>query len=128
MARAPLVTALPADPVTVYASGTQTITASGDSGLLDTGSVANGILSVFVNGGATGTTPSLQVNFDVQDGNGNWLTVQSLTAITSGPNFAFGSVGPGSGGYILTGKGRVRWVVTGTTPSFTGVTISLIGR
>jgi hypothetical protein len=127
MARAPLVTALPADPVTVYAPASQTITASGDSGVLDTSSVANGILSVFVTG-VTGTTPSITVYFDVQDAAGYWLTTQTLTAITSGPNFTFASIGPGSGGYILTGKGRVRWVVTGTNPSFTGVTISLIGR
>ncbi|MEV5944235.1 hypothetical protein [Streptomyces sp. NPDC051994] len=127
MARAPLVTALPADPVTVYAPASQTITASGDSGALDTTSVANGILSVFVTG-ATGTTPSITVYYDVQDAAGYWLTTQTLTAITSGPNFTFASLGPGSGGYILTGIGRVRWVVTGTNPSFTGVTISLIGR
>src|SRR5689334_7736834 len=119
MARAPLVTAVPGDPFTVYAPAAQTITASGDSGILDTTGVANGLFSVFLTG-ATGTNPSVTFNFDVQDAAGNWITTASLTAITSGPNYAFGSLGPGSGGYILTGKGRVRWVVTGTNPSFTG--------
>ncbi|MCT9092850.1 hypothetical protein N4G70_28855 [Streptomyces sp. ASQP_92] len=127
MAHAPLVTVVPGDPVTVYAPAAQTITASGDSGTLDTSSVANGILSVFVTG-VTGTTPSITVYYDVQDAAGYWLTTQTLTAITSGPNFTFGSIGPGSGGYIFTSKGRVRWVVSGTNPSFTGVSISLIGR
>jgi hypothetical protein len=127
MAKAPLVTGQPPDPATVYAVGPLTITASGDSGALNTSGIANGLLSVFV-AGATGTTPSLAVYFDVQDAAGQWITTATLTAITSGPNFAFAQIGPGSGGYLITATGRVRWVVTGTTPNFTGVTISLIGR
>lgn len=127
MAKAPLVTAQPPDPATVYATGPQTITASGDSGALSTSGIANGLLSVFV-AGAAGTSPNLAVYFDVQDAAGQWITTGTLTAITSGPNFSFAQLGPGSGGYLITGTGRVRWVVTGTTPSFTGVTISLIGR
>lgn len=127
MAKAPLVTAQPPDPTVVFASGPQTITASGDSGALNTSGIASGLLSVFV-AGATGTSPSLAVYYDVQDAEGQWLTTGTLTPITSGPNFAFAELGPGSGGYLITGTGRIRWVVTGTTPNFTGVTISLIGR
>ncbi|MBV6697444.1 hypothetical protein KV557_09940 [Kitasatospora aureofaciens] len=127
MARAPLVTSQPPDPTVVYVTGPQAISASGDSGALNTSGIAAALLSVFV-AGATGTTPSLAVYFDVQDAAGQWITTATLTAITSGPNFAFAEIGPGSGGYLITGTGRVRWVVSGTTPSFTGVTMSLIGR
>lgn len=128
MARAPLMTAVAPDPVTLYAPAAQTITASGDSGSIDTTYCANALLSVFV-ASVTGTTPSLTVYYDVQDAAGQWLTTATLTAITSGPNFAFSNVGPGSGGYIITSRGRVRWVVAGTaSPTFSGVTISLIGR
>jgi hypothetical protein len=127
MAKAPLVTAQPPDPAVVYSAGPQTISASADSGALNTSGIANGLLSVFV-AGASGTTPSLAMYFDEQDAAGQWITTATLAPITSGPNFAFAELGPGSGGYVLTGTGRVRWVVSGTTPSFTGVTISLIGR
>lgn len=129
MAHAPLVTAVPQDPVTLFAPAAQTITASGDSGPLNISSITSGIASVYV-GGATGTTPSMTCYIDVQDANGLWLTVATIgVALTNGPNYTFGNFGPVAGaGYVLTGVGRLRWAVTGTTPSFTGVQFSVIGR
>jgi hypothetical protein len=129
VAHAPGVTAVPQDPVTVYSSTGQTITASGDSGPLNFQSITSGIASVFVVG-ATGTTPSMTCFIDVQDANTHWYQVAAIgVALTSGPNFTFGNFGPVAGaGYVLTGIGRLRWVVTGTTPSFTGVDFSVIGR
>jgi hypothetical protein len=129
MPHGPLVNAGPRDPITVFSAVGQTITASADSGGLDFSQISSGIASVYVNG-ASGTTPSMTCYIDVQDANGLWLQVATIgVALTSGPNFTFGNFGPASGsGYVLTGTGRLRWAVTGTTPSFTGVNFSVIGR
>jgi hypothetical protein len=118
---------MPQQPVSLYVPASQTITASGVSADFDTSDVENALFSVFV-AGATGTTPSMTVTLEVLDGAGNYITTAQLTAITSGPNYATLALGPGANGYIFTSRARVRWTVTGTTPSFTGVGISLIGR
>jgi hypothetical protein len=131
MPHGPLVNAGPRDPITVYATVGQTITASGDSGPLDFTAISSGIASVYVNGTVTGTTPSLTCYIDVQDANQHWLQVATIgVALTSGPNFTFGGFGPIAGsGYVLTGIGRLRWVVTGTaSPTFNSVDLSVIGR
>ena len=105
---------------------TSTITASGNSAAIDTSEFTSGWLSVFVTS-ATGTTPSLTVYWEHQDAAGNWIVVGTCTAITSGPNYAFIALG-GSSGYPMPLTGRIRWAVTGTTPSFAATTITLIGR
>lgn len=129
MPHGPLINAGPRDPITVYNPTGLTITGSGDSGPLDFTAISSGFASIFVTG-ATGTSPSLTCYIDVQDASGHWYQIATIgAALTSGPNFTFGNFGPASGtGYVLTGVGRFRWVVSGTTPSFTGVDFSVIGR
>lgn len=128
MPHAPLVTNTPQDPVTLFAPASQTITASGASPNLDTTSLTNGLVSVFVTG-VTGTNPSLAVFVDVLMPDGNWFQILALTAIITGPNYSFGNFGPMGGGYVLTATARVRWTVSGTgSPTFTGVTICAVGR
>lgn len=129
MAKSPLVTAVPQDPVTVYTASRQTITASGDSGALDFSSINSGLASIFV-AGASGTNPSITFYVDMQDTNQHWYQVAQIgVALTSGPNFTFGNFGPVAGsGYVLTGVGRLRWTVSGAGASFTGVDLSMVGR
>lgn len=127
MARAPLVTTV-TDPQTIYDPAPATITASGDSGALDLRNVSAVLVSASV-AGVTGTSPSLTLFFDVQDAIGNWLQVATIGSALTAPGYTYGQAGPVAGsGYVLTGVGRVRWTVTGTTPSFTGVQFSVIGR
>lgn len=122
-------------PVTLFQQ-TLTINASGNSGLIDMTGVSACWLSVFAAGTATGTTPTLDVYYDQQDGGGNLVTgIVHAVQITTAPgatSISFGAnVNPlnGVGGGLLIAKtGRVQWVVGGTTPSYPNVTISLIGR
>lgn len=123
-------------PLTLW-TATTTLTASGNSGLLDMTAVGAAWLSVYVPNAPTGTTPTLDVYYDQQDAAGNLLTglvhIGPITAV--GPYAASFGVGIGyigggavGGGLCLSGVGRVQWVLGGTTPSFGGATISLIGR
>lgn len=130
MPHGPLINAGPQPPITAFQQSGQTITASGDSGPLDFSAISSGLASIFVNGVTGTSTPTLTCFIDVLDANGHWLTIATIgVGLTSGPNFTFGVFGPIAGsGYVLTGTGRLRWTVTGTTPSFTGVDFSVIGR
>jgi hypothetical protein len=120
------------------------ITASGNSGAytatpnpgvprtaVDLRRVDDVWLSVYA-AAASGTTPSITVSLGAFDDQGNLfgglLAVTALTA--AGGNVAFGGRhGGGSGSYfVLPDWGRIAWVVTGTTPSFTGLEIALYGR
>lgn len=119
----------PAPAYTAYKTTGQTITANGDSGAIDVSDITVGHLVVFVTA-VTGTTPTLNVFWDNQDANGNWiLSLVSLTQLTAAPNYTHAVVGvPSPSGYPLTAAGRIRWTVGGTNPSWTGVQMSLIGR
>jgi hypothetical protein len=129
MPHGPLVNTSPRDPITVFSQAGATITTSGDSGALDFTAISSGFASVYV-GAVSGTGATITFYVDVQDANQHWLNVAQVgSALNAGPNFAFGNFGPSSGaGYVLTGIGRLRWTVAGTTPSFTGVDLSVIGR
>lgn len=97
-------------------------------GVIDVSPVSNGLLIVNVRG-ISGTTPGLAVFFDAADYFGNWCLVSNATAISGAVLNSTGTVyGQISSGYNLTYSGRIRWTVTGTTPSFTGVSFSLFGR
>ena len=101
---------------------------TGKTGVIDVSAVANGLLVVSV-AGVSGTTPGLAVFFDVQDAFGNWCLTSNATAISGAVLTSTGTVyGNISGGYNLTYNGRIRWTVTGTSPQFTGVSLSLFGR
>lgn len=95
---------------------------------MDISMVSNGLLVVNV-GSATGTTPVLSVFFDAMDFFGNWALTSNATSIngstiTTGGTYAGAISNPG----VLTRFGRIRWTITGTTPSFNAVSFSLYGR
>lgn len=97
-------------------------------GVIDVSSVSNGLLVVHV-GAASGTTPSLAVFFDVQDSFGNWALVSNATSVNGTAITAAGLyAGNLAAGTVAAYNGRIRWTITGTTPSFTGVSFSLFGR
>jgi hypothetical protein len=109
-----------------------TLTASGNTANLGIGAVTDVLLSVMATG-VTGTTPTLDVYFDMQDAAGNWIQVlhpTQVTAATPSPVTAQAGLHMGStSAWVLTGTGRIRWTVGGTgNPSVTGVSICLHGR
>jgi hypothetical protein len=115
------------DSEVIYSRLSQSISANGDSGEIDIADFERGVLSVHAIS-VTGTNPTLDVYYDQQDADGNWLlALVSLTQLTSAPNYAYAAIGA-SGGYPMGTVGRIRWVVGGTTPVWTNVDISFIGR
>jgi len=118
---------LAASSDTVTADITNQVSQAG-GGVVDVSSVSNGLLVVGV-AAVSGTTPELAVFFDVEDAYGNWCLVSNATAISGAtlgfPGTVYGNI---SDGYSLTYNGRIRWVLTGTSPVFSGVSFSLFGR
>ncbi|MCG6493436.1 hypothetical protein [Kitasatospora sp. A2-31] len=113
---------------TVTAGTTNSLTGS-TAGTIDVSKVSNGLLVVTAANAPTGTTPALAVFFDVRDALGNWCLVSNATAISGATLGTSGTTyGNISTGYQLTDIGRIRWVLTGTNPVFTGVSFSLYGR
>lgn len=123
-----------------------TITANGNSGTynaatqnacttVDLRAVEDVLLTVYVGGPVTGTTPTLVAQLDIYDDLGNLI---QPAVLKTAPNVtAAGGSGLVSGGVhgssatssiVFPSWGRVSWAVTGTTPVFQGVEISLFGR
>lgn len=121
---------------TLSASGlTTTLSASGNSGSttpISLREVTDVWLAVFVAGTSTGTSPTLDVQLDVQDADGNWfLQVAKTTQITAGPGSSSVSCGlhiASTGSMVLPRYCRVAWTLGGTTPVFPKSSISLFGR
>jgi hypothetical protein len=122
---------------TLSGSGpSSTLSANGVSAPINLISVNDVWLTVFVAGTSTGTTPTLDVQLDVQDPDGNWFPqIAKITQITAGPGRGTAVAGlhmPNVTGtstaIVLPSFGRVAWTVAGTTPVFPGVSIALIGR
>lgn len=116
-------------PQRLYTAQGQTITASGTSGVINTANISNGIILATVNA-AAGTTPSLTFYFEIVDDFGNTYVIAEATGqqvITTGPVTLALPFGQHTG-YTLGSSGKVGWLVSGTTPSFTGVDIQVIGR
>ena len=85
---------------------------------------ASGIDAVFITG--TGT-PTITFFLERQGADGNWYPIWSPTAITT-TGITSTSVGPGCAtDAVVTENIRLRWTVSGTTPSFT-TSISIIAR
>lgn len=102
---------------------------TGRSGAIDISSIRNGLLVVNVTDAPTGTSPGLAVFFDVSDAYGNWCLTSNATAISGAVLNSSGTVyGEITSGYTLSNRGRIRWTLSGTTPSFTGVSFCLYGR
>ncbi|WP_033307340.1 hypothetical protein RFN58_06835 [Streptomyces iakyrus] len=117
-------------------SSTNSVTAgtvnatTGRTGAIDVSRISNGLLIVTVADAPTGTDPTLAVFFDVLDATGGtWVQTSSATsiggALLTSSGYTYGQI---SNGYTLTNLGRIRWELTGTTPSFTGVSFSIHGR
>lgn len=113
-----------------------TITASGNSGpaAIDLLDVTDVTLLLTV-GTPTGTSPSLTVQLDVLDPDGNWIPAVTKTAAltTAGTAAAFAGLhvpnaGPASSPFVLPRWARIAWTVVGTTPAFPQVSLSLTGR
>lgn len=115
-----------------------TLTASGNSGsaaptLIDLLDVTDVWLSVYVAGTSTGTSPTLDVQLDVQDPDGNWfLQVAKVTQLTGAPNYSNVSAGlhiNGATSMVLPRWCRVAWAIGGTaSPTFPQASICLTGR
>lgn len=110
------------DITVVDVTDDQTISASGTSAPIDLAGYDEGLLSVFA-AGTTGS-PTLTVSWEMEDSDGNWIPVTSLTQLTSAPNYAYANIGDAPAGYVFTGRGRVAWT-KGGTGTFTGVDITL---
>ncbi|MDH6116906.1 hypothetical protein ABH930_000325 [Kitasatospora sp. GAS204A] len=114
---------------TVTAGTVNALTASA-AGTIDLSRISNGLLVVNAANAPTGTNPTLAIFFDVRDYFGNWCQVSGATsiggALLSTSGVTFGNIS--ATGYQLTDVGRIRWVLTGTTPAFSGVSFSLYGR
>lgn len=113
-----------------------TLSASGNSGLVSVGAVADVWLAVTVTGTPTGTTPTLDVGIDVQDPDGNWYPgVAKITQLTTsaGRGTAYAGlhmpvVASTSAALVLPEWCRVSWTLGGTSPVYPGTSISLVGR
>ncbi|MFD8142508.1 hypothetical protein [Streptomyces sp. NPDC059708] len=117
---------------TLTGSASNRLTASGTSGPISIGDVCDLWLPVYVAGTSAGTSPTLDVQLDVQDPDGNWFPqVAKATQLTSAPNFTNISCGlhiAGLGSMVLPQVCRVTWTVGGTNPVFPQASISLVGR
>lgn len=102
---------------------------TGLTGAIDISRINNGLLVVTAANAPTGTSPTLAIFFDVADAYGNWCQTSSATSIGGVVLTSSGTTyGVINNGYQLTNLGRIRWTVGGTTPAFTGISISLHGR
>jgi len=98
------------------------------TGIVNMQQAGNGLLIVNVSAISGTGTPTLAVFFDVEDYYGNWVTVSNSTSIGGTAITGTGTVaGPLSANAIAAYNGRIRWTVSGTTPSFT-CSLDLFGR
>lgn len=124
--------------------GSTTITANGNSGAynaqtqnaataVDLRAIEDILLTVYVTGPVTGTTPTLLAQLDIYDDLGNLIPhVLATTTVTAAGGSAYVSGGvhgaTAAASIVLPSWGRVSWVAGGTTPSFQGVEICMFGR
>lgn len=118
-----------------------TLTSSGNSGAyaatnynavtaVDLRRVTDLALMVYA-GTITGTTPSLTVSLGIYDSAGNLFPAVLSTAALSatGGKVAYGGMfSGGTSQIVLPEWGQIAWAITGTTPSFSQVEITLYGR
>lgn len=98
------------------------------TGIINMQQAGNGLLIVSVSAVSGSGTPTLAVFFDVQDSYGNWVSVSNATSIGGTAITGTGTVaGNISATSIAAYNGRIRWTVSGSTPSFT-CSLDLFGR
>ena len=111
---------------TLLALASQAYTASGVSNNVSVAQLTELELNLVVTA-VSGTTPSMTIFVEGQDDEGNWFTLYSPAAITATGDTEQ-SIGPAlQTDVVVPPVVRLRWAITGTTPSFT-FTASLIGR
>lgn len=119
----------------LFTFGPQAISASGATAQIPTLNWQNFWLSL-VTGTPTGTTPTLALHLDGVDLFGNVISDIvtlpagfSLTTTPGSTHASFGVNGSTANLYdAIPSLVVVRWVVTGTTPNYPNVQISLQGR
>jgi hypothetical protein len=99
------------------------------SSAIDIHDVTNLWLAAYATGSATGTSPTVTVQLDLFDNFNNvFPAVLTLTAIAGAPGHASGSCGLNTSNLTLPMSCQVTWTLGGTSPAFTNVDITLIGR
>ncbi|MER7813801.1 hypothetical protein [Streptomyces sp. NPDC096153] len=122
-------TGLTLNSSTDHVTASVTNATTGRTGAIDVSRISNGLLVVNIANAPTGTDPTLALFFDVQDAFGNWVQTSPATSIGGVVVTAAGTTyGVINNGYQMTNLGRIRWAVGGTSPSFTGVSLSVHGR
>lgn len=87
-------------------------TTSGDSGTLDSNGF--GMAVFFINITAvSGTTPTMQISFDVSEDGSNWSELIKTVRFTAATTYREQRISLSAKYY------RYRWTIAGTTPSFT---------
>lgn len=110
---------------------TTTLAATGSSNPVSLLHVADVWLAVSLGAAPTGTTPTLDVQLDVQDADGNWYPqVAKVTQLTPSVLNSSVSVGLHIGtGLVLPHWCRITWTLGGSaSPTFTKVSLALHGR
>lgn len=93
-------------------------TASGTSGPILVGFMPTIAVDVNVST-VSGSTPSMTLYLERLGADGVWYEAWSSSAITAAGQTST-SIGPGCAtAQVLTGSIRLRWAITGTSPSFT---------
>jgi hypothetical protein len=112
---------------TVLAQTSAAVTSSGSTGRLN---VENGVSTLAVNvnvAAVAGTSPTLNVYLEGLDAVGNWYLLWQPAQITVAGSVPT-SVGPGCATNVVVPPSvRFRWVLGGTSPSFT-FSVSIVGR
>ncbi len=100
--------------------------AAGNTPDIDTSEVDNVAIDVNVTA-VSGTTPSLALFVDRLGSDGIYYQIHAFTAITAAGKASV-NIGPGAPVNAIPGNAiRLRWTISGTTPSFT-FSASVIGQ
>lgn len=114
-----------------------TLTATGNSSTIHIAGATDLALMVTVAGTPTGTTPTLDVQIDIQDADGNWYpAIAKITQLTTtaGTGRAYAglhmpNVASTSTAVVLPHYCRITWTIGGTAgPTYPQTSISLVGR
>ncbi len=101
---------------------------STSSVVLDIHDVTDLWLAAFVASAPAGTSPTLTVQVDLIDQDDNvYPAALALTALTAAGHQS-GSCGLHTSNLVLPMQCQVTWTLGGTSPEFSGVTLSLFGR
>jgi len=113
--------------VTLLAQTSAAKTASGNTADLAVGQLIDLLVTANVSA-VSGTSPTLQFFVDVKDANNIYIPLPRTTPTLNAVSTDIIAIGPGLAiAYGFGNTVRVRWVIGGTTPSFT-FSLSVIGK